>query len=106
VLHYNGEAIELNSENSRRVAAAVAEMRSAIPKNPPEMQKLTQELDDICHESRDRIHKLEKVCFAVVAEFEKISRDERLGITRYFFNSSFTRVRDEVVRVAVENGIA
>jgi hypothetical protein len=87
---------------------SLAEMRSAIPKKSPEMQRLTQQLDDICHDSNvgNRIHKLEKLCFAVVAEFEKISRDERLGITRYFFNSSFTRVRDEVVRVAVENGIA
>ncbi len=31
-LHYQGEAIEITPENSRRVAAAVAELRRAIPR--------------------------------------------------------------------------
>ena len=35
-LHFNGEVIPLNAGNSRKVAAAVAEMRSALPKKSPE----------------------------------------------------------------------
>jgi hypothetical protein len=107
VLHHNGEAIELNVENSRKVAAAVAEMRSAIPKKTSEMSELTQELHGLLRESniQERIHKLAQCCFTIVGEFEKISHDERLGITRSYFESTLAAVRDEMIRVAVENGL-
>ncbi|MBV8902203.1 MAG: hypothetical protein JOZ22_01080 [Acidobacteriia bacterium] len=107
VLHHNGEAIELNVENSRRVAAAVAEMRSSIPKKSSEVSELTRELNDLGHESdvQQRIHKLAQCCFTIVAEFEKISRDERLGITAVYFKETLARVRDEMIRVALENGL-
>ena len=39
-LHYRGEAIELNPENFRKVAAVVAELRSAIPKRAPASRSL------------------------------------------------------------------
>src|SRR5215469_12713790 len=102
VLRHNGEAIELNPENSRKVAAAVAELRAAIPKKSPEMQRLTQELNDLCHESnmQERIHKLAQLCFSIAKEFEKISCDERLGSTRWYFTRALTNVRDEMARVA------
>jgi hypothetical protein len=107
VLHHNGEAIELNVENSRRIAAAVAEIRSAIPKKTSDLSDLARELRNLLHEGdvQQRIGKLGECCFTVVAEFEKIARDERLGITRMFFQSTLTRVRDEMVRVALENGL-
>jgi hypothetical protein len=105
-LHYQGEAIELNPENSRKVAAAVAEMRSAIPKPTPLSERLTQELNDICHESNLelRIQKLEIHWRAVVEELEKLARDQRLGIARRLLNRSLDRMRDELIRVAAENG--
>src|SRR5215831_24415 len=86
-LRYNGEAIELNTENSRKVAAAVAEMRSAIPKKTSTMDELTQENNGLIHESdvQQKIHKLAQCCFTILAEFDKIARDERLGVTRIFF---------------------
>src|SRR5215813_9152441 len=89
VLHHNGEAIELNSENSRRVAAAVAELRSALPGRSPEFDGLIQELRDLGREMNlaNRIEKLDKCGVALVAEFEKISCDEGLGAARAFFNS-------------------
>jgi len=105
-LRYNGEAIELNTENSRKVAAAVAEMRSAIPKKTSTMDELTQENNGLIHESdvQQKIHKLAQCCFTILAEFDKIARDERLGVTRIFFQRTLTHIRDEMVRVALENG--
>jgi hypothetical protein len=107
-LHYNGEAIELNSQNSLKVAAAVADLRRAIPKAPPESQNLLEELRDLGHEMNlaDRIEKLDKCGAALVAEFERISSDKSLGAARMLFNSALTRVHAELGRVAAENGLA
>lgn len=107
VLHHNGEAIELTAGNSRKVAAAVAEIRSAMPKKSNELSEITRQLNDLCHDSdvQQRIHKLVQCCFTIVGEFEKISRDERLGVARWYFHKSLTTVRDEMARVAAENGL-
>jgi len=106
-LHYNGEAIELNAVNSRKVSAAVAELRRAIPKASPESQKLLHELRDLGHELSlaTRIEKLDKCGAGLVAEFERISSDEGLGGARILFNSALTRVRAELGRVAAANGL-
>lgn len=75
-LHYQDEVIELNSENSRKVAASVAELRSALPKTSAESPSLERALRGLCHEANltARIGKLDECCTAVVAEFENISR--------------------------------
>ena len=100
-LHYQGEAIELNPQNSRRVAAAVAEMRSALPKRP-EPGSLLREIQGLCHEMNltVRIEKLHECCAALVAEFEKISKDTGLGTARLLFDSALKHVRSELGRVA------
>ena len=105
-LHYNGEVIEMNLENSRRIAAAVSEMRNSIPKKTSELVALEQQLTDFGHELglQERIGRLANCCFTIVAEFEKISRDERLGPTRVFFQNTLATLRDEMARVARENG--
>jgi hypothetical protein len=107
LLHYNGEAIELNSENSRKMAAAVAELRHAIPKKSPESQNLVRELNELSHEAglSERIEKLNPCATILIAEFEKIGSDEGLGVTRMLFNSALTRVRTELGRVALQNGL-
>jgi len=47
-LHFNGEAIELNPENARRVAAAVAELRRAAAVKPPPAPKgMESAIEDI-----------------------------------------------------------
>jgi hypothetical protein len=50
-LHFNGEAIPLNTDNSRKLAAAVAEMRSALPKTSLEEaggeSQLTERLSSV-----------------------------------------------------------
>lgn len=101
VLHHNGEAIELNAGNSRRVAAAVAEMRCAIPPKNSALSDLPRELKDIRHQKdvHDRIRKLARCCYVIVAEFEKISRDGRLGGARVHLEQTLTRVRDEMARL-------
>jgi hypothetical protein len=92
-LHLNGEAIPLIPENSRKVTAAVAELRRSI-------QYLGRNLR-IC----DRIVELDKRCAAIVAEFDEIARNDALAEGRLLFNSALCRVREELARVALENGL-
>jgi hypothetical protein len=68
-LHTSGEVIELNVENSRRLAAAVAEVRQRIrlPKPAPTL------------EPHERIAEIEKRTAVLIAEFEHIVSRERDG---------------------------
>jgi len=69
VLHHNGEVIELIPENSQKVAAAIAEMRSTLPKKSPEpsgLQQITQR----------RIEDVARRCAESLAELDKIGRDQ------------------------------
>lgn len=106
-LHYQDEVIELNPENSRRVAAAVADLRRALPKRCAESRDLEREIRGFCHEANVtlRIEKLNGCCTAIVAEFEKISHDEGLGSARMLFNSTLRNLRSELERLAAENGL-
>ena len=106
VLHYQGEVIELNPENSRTVAAVVAELRSAIPKRVAESRSLEREFRGLCHEVdvTVRIEKLNDCGTALIAEFEKISTDEGLGSARELLLRALTRVRAELERVAAKSG--
>jgi hypothetical protein len=101
-LHYRGEAIELNPRNSRRVAAAVAELRSALPKRTAEPGSLLHEIQGLCHETNltVRIEKLHQCAAALVAEFEKISRDAGLGSARMLLDAALKHLRSEIGRVA------
>lgn len=92
-LRYNGEAIALNAENSRKVAAAVADLRRSLPKKTP-------------MDLKQRIAKLERTCAVVIAEFEKISNDPGISTARTLFQSALTRARAELGRVARYNGLA
>jgi len=105
-LHYEGEVIDLNPENARKIASAVAELRRTLPK-ASERGSLMQEIRDLGHEVHlvDRIAKLNQCCNAVIAEFEKISGDRSLPAARVLFNSALARVRTELGRVATENGV-
>lgn len=68
-LHTNGEVIELNVENSRRLAAAVAEVRqkTRLPKSVPTL------------EPHEKIAEFEKRATVLIAEFEDIVSRERNG---------------------------
>jgi hypothetical protein len=110
-LHYQGEVIELLPENSPQVAAAVAEMRRAIPPaatTPPGFRDLIAEIESANRDLNlmSRIDRLGKACTAIIAEFEKISNDRDLASARLHLHSTLSRARDELNRVAIENGLA
>ena len=93
VLHHNGEAIPLNAENSRKVAAAVIEMRGALPKKSAESSEPALDL-------QQRIHSLADRCVSILAELDRSSSQDYPGITRNWLHMELTRLRDEILRVA------
>jgi hypothetical protein len=93
VLHHNGEAIALTPENSQKVATAVAEMRSALPKK-------SAEPGDPEQDTLRRIQDSARRCAEGLTELDKISRDEHLGIMRVHLRNELTRLRDQMLRVA------
>ncbi len=107
VLRFNGEEIPLNAENSRRVAAAVAEMRGAIPKKSEEQERLERQIEALSHETvlLGRIGKLDQCSQTLVAEYEKIARDKRLGAMASYFSTALCRALDGLARVAEESGL-
>jgi hypothetical protein len=106
-LHFNGEAIPLNADHSRALAAAIAEMRSALPKKSPEQLSLERRLDQIIEEGElsQKLFKVEKCGMAVIQEFEKIANHESLGASRMFLKSAVARVQSELNRFAAEIGV-
>lgn len=92
-LHYQDKVIELNPENSRQVAAVVAELRSALPK-----RRLTRAENDVTA----RVARLKESGAALAAEFEKIGRDEALRPARALLYSALVHVRGELGRVAAQ----
>ncbi len=96
VLEFQGNAIEMSVENSRKVAAAVAELRRTLPKKkkraaPPEMHVRLQDLD--------------KRCTAMLAEFEEIAQKERCGENWLAFASILDRMASDLRRLELECGI-
>jgi hypothetical protein len=65
-LHVDGEAIELNAENSRRVSAAVARLRRAIPNRTAAPET-------------DPVEGLRNRTLSLLGDFQKIARKERDG---------------------------
>ncbi len=94
-LHVNGEAIELKPENARKVAAAVAELRRALPAGAPQQPV----------EMHQRLAQLDRKCTAMLAEFEEISRKERRGENWLQFTATLTRMRSSLARIEAENGL-
>jgi hypothetical protein len=72
VLHHNGEAIALTPENSRKIAAVVAEIRSALSKKSAEPSEPAQRIDNSA---------------------------QRLNVWAYL-RGALTRVRNQLLRAA------
>ena len=89
-LHVNGETIELNAENSRKVAKAVAGMRSALMKGPKSMQ--------------ERLADLDKRCAALVAELSAIMSAELTSEDRALLGSLLSRTHSALARLVLEAG--
>jgi hypothetical protein len=98
-LHVDGEAIELNAENSRRVADAVSRLRRAIPGRTAS-QKKPRELDGV-----DLIEDLRLRSIALVQELEAIARKERDGENWPHLAAALQFLRSELTRIAGENGV-
>jgi len=94
-LDANGEVIELNVENSRRLAAAVAEVRrkTRLPKLVPTL------------EPRERIAELEKRTTALIAEFEDILNGDREGVDWPRVTAILSRVAVVLRRVELASGL-
>ena len=92
-LHFKGEAIPLKPENSRKVSAAVSELRQSL-------QYFGRNL-----RIQERIVQLDKRCTAIVEEFVEIGCNDALAEARLLFNSLLIRVREELTRVALQNGL-
>jgi hypothetical protein len=95
VLHSQGDAIELTVENSRKVAAAVAEFRRTLPVKKPAPQLPMHE----------RLAELDKRCSAMIAEFEEISEKDRRGENWLLFTATLARTASALRRIEVENGM-
>jgi hypothetical protein len=95
VLHSDGDAIELTVENSRKVAATVAEFRRTLPGKKPAPQLPMHE----------RLAELEKRCSAMIAEFEEVSEKERRGENWLLFTATLARMASALRRIEVENGM-
>jgi len=91
VLHHKGEAIPINAENARKVAAAVVEIRSALPKAkevPPEPDMLK------------RVQTAAQRCAESLSELEKILRENDLGVVRVQLRAELHRLNDQILRMA------
>jgi len=95
-VHCNGQAIELNVENSPRVAAVVAELRRSLgAAKPPRLVSMPQ-----------RLAQLDKRCARIVADFEEISEQELHGDYWLRFTEILMRWSAALRRIESENGLA
>jgi hypothetical protein len=98
-LHHEGEAIEFDPENSRKLAAAVAQLKGSAPakkaaqKSPP------------YREVHERLEDLDRRCTGIILEFQEISKKERSGENWILFTRALLRVRGELSRIERENGL-
>ena len=93
-IHCNGEAIELNLDNSRKVAAAVAELRRALPAPAPRPVDI-----------RDRIAALDKRCDAVVHEFEEMASEKQEDENWLLLTLCLERTYHAIQRLAQANAV-
>lgn len=92
---HNGESIELNPENSRKVAAAVAEMRHELSVNK-EAAPL---------EVGERLQALDKLCDSVIREFRGIVRQKPNGADRIGLTCVLYRLNDALSDLAMRHGL-
>jgi hypothetical protein len=90
-LHLDGEVIEISPENSKKVAAAVAQLR----RNAAE-KKTVQPPDP-----RKRLLSLDRRCSAILAEFAELSEQQRDGEWGLQFAATVERLRGELEKIRV-----
>jgi hypothetical protein len=100
-LFHNGEPIELSTENSRKVVAAVAELRRALVSKKPAAKKPPRQL-----EPHERIAELDNRCAAVESEFRELASKEQYGEYRLQLTSVLMRHQTAIGRLFLENGLS
>jgi hypothetical protein len=90
-IRLNGEAIELVSENAKRITAAVAELRKAAKVDAPAPPS-----------TRDRLDALERRCQAVVAEFSHLAGSTPLCEEQSLLRDVLGRTRVELALIELE----
>jgi len=93
-LHFNDEAIELDPQNSQKIARAVDELRRTTP--PKEKPVLTV---------RDRLKSLEKQVQTIVYDLHKILDLEFQAEERRDFGLTFNCLTDNLQRIGTEHGL-
>jgi hypothetical protein len=88
-LHFNGEKIELNAENSRKVAKAVAGLRRSLAKTPKSID--------------ERLAELEKRCAALIAELSQLHSEALSADRRASLNSLTAETHSALARLALES---
>ena len=96
-LIHNGEAIELDPDNSRKVAAAVAEMRRELSEDKKAALSL---------EIGGRLEALDKLCDSVIREFRGIAHAKPNEMDRIGLTCVLYRVHDALADLALEHGLA
>ena len=87
-LHANGEEIELCVENARKIAAAVTEMRRALPKKSARPAS-----------RHEQVANLDQLARQLVADFEALSAMERESADWPLFNATLTRTCSALRRI-------
>jgi hypothetical protein len=92
-LRVSGEVIDLIPENSRRLAAAIAEFRRAAPKPARQLSPHQQ------------LAALDERCVALAAEIQEFSHKERCGENWLQFTAVLQRLSAALNRIERENGL-
>jgi hypothetical protein len=98
-LHYEGETIEFDAENSRKLAEAVTELRGEAARSKPARKGPRQ------REMHERIADLDRTCTKWIREFQQISRKERSGENWILLTRVLMRARSELSQLERENGL-
>jgi hypothetical protein len=102
-LQHDGETIEFDPENSRKLAEAVAELKGAQTATKPANRPARKSPPHL--EPHDRIADLDRRCTGIIMEFQEISRKERSGENWLLLTRALLRVREELSRIERENGL-
>ncbi len=94
-LHLEGEVIELNPENARKVATAVAKLRKTATPAKKQPRQL---------EVHEQLEQLDKRCTALLAELDQLSRKESCGENWLQLTAIIARLRSALTRLEIENG--
>ncbi len=90
-LHFEGEAIQLDSENARKVAAAVAQLRRQAAAKPPAIRS----------SSADRLADIDRRFSALMKEIQEILKNSDKNWVQ--FSAILDRMSSTLRRIRVEN---